>query len=117
MNDSKSPKRLKRIVNKVANTAEDGITEGSQKIISVLIDDAVAWIMSAYEKLKRNQSLKPKYKELQKYIEANNQTIQIGMDKKEIAVMWAMRKLGYTEEKTKEVLDLANKAYLPREER
>ena len=37
------------------------------------------------------------------------------MDKKEIAVMWAMREVGYSEEETKEVLDLANKAYLPKE--
>lgn len=32
------------------------------------------------------------------------------LDKKEIAVMWAMRKLGYTQEQAQEVLDLANKA-------
>lgn len=67
--------------------------------------------------MEKGQSLKPKYKELQNYIEVGNETVQIGMDKKELAVMWAMRELGYSEEKTKEVLDLANKAYLPKEGR
>lgn len=32
------------------------------------------------------------------------------MEKKEIAVMWAMRKLGYSKDMDK-VLDLANQAY------
>jgi Holliday junction resolvasome RuvABC DNA-binding subunit len=37
------------------------------------------------------------------------------MDKKEIAVMWAMKKLGYTEEQMQELLDLANEAYKPKD--
>jgi len=37
------------------------------------------------------------------------------MEKKEIAIMWAMRKLGYSEEQTQQVLDLANKAYQKKE--
>ena len=117
MNHSKDSTRLKRITNDIADSAENSITEAGQKMISVFITDATSWLMSTYEKWKRNYSLKPRYKELQKYIEVNNETIQIGMDKKELAVMWAMRKLGYTEEKTQEVLDLANKAYFPKEKR
>lgn len=86
-------------------------------MISVFISDAASWLMNAYEKLKNGQSLKPKYKELQRYIEESNESVQIGMDKKELAVIWAMRELGYPEEKTQEVLGLANKAYLPKEKR
>lgn len=115
MNNGTDSTRLKRIANGIADSAENSITEAGQKMISALINDATSWLMSTYEKLKKSQSLKPKYEELQKYIEVNNETVQIGMDKKEIAVMWAMRKLGYTGEQTKEVLDLANKAYLPKE--
>ena len=117
MNTGKDSTRLKRITDGLADSAENSITEVGQKMISVFINDAASWLMSMYEKWKKNQSLKPKYKELQSYIEASNESVQIGMDKKEIAVMWAMRKLGYTDEKTQEVLDLANKAYLPKEER
>ena len=117
MNNSKDSTRFKRIINSIADTAESDITKASQKTISLLINDAETWLMSAYEKWKSSRALKPKYEELQKYIEESNETIQLGMDKKELAVMWAMRKLGYTEEKTQEVLDLANKAYLPKEER
>lgn len=117
MNGGNGTNRLKRIGDKVVNTAEEKVSEESQKMVSVFIADTFGGLMNAYEKLKRRWSLKPKYKELQKYIEANNETIQIGMEKKEIAFMWAMRELGYTEEKMQEVLDLANKAYLPKVER
>lgn len=117
MNNSKDSTRLKRIVNGFADSAENSLTEAGNEIIPVLISEAKSWLMGTYEKWKRSRSLKPKYEDLQEYIEANNETIQIGMDKKELAVMWAMRKLGYSEEKMQEVLDLANNAYSPKEKR
>ena len=117
MNNRTDSTRLKRITNGIADSAETSITEAGQKMISVFINDAASWLMSTYKKWKRSQSLKPKFEELQKYIEVSNETVQIGMAKKEIAVMWAMRELGYTEEQTQEVLDFANKAYLPKEKR
>ena len=55
-------------------------------------------------------------KQLQMAIEQHNRTIEIGMEKKEIAVMWAMKKLGYSKEDVDKVLDLANQAYGPKEE-
>ena len=117
MDNSNEATRFKRITNSIADSAERSITENGHKMVSVFINDAAKWLMSSYEKWKKSQSTKPKYEELQKYIEVSNDVIQIGMDKKELAVMWAMRNLGYTEEQTKEVLDLASKAYLPKEER
>lgn len=33
------------------------------------------------------------------------------MEKKEIAIMWAMMKLGYSREETDKILDTANQAY------
>ena len=117
MNSDKNSTRLKRITNEWMDSVENNVTEDGKKMISVFSNDATSWLMNTYEKWKRSQAIKPKYEELQKYVEANNETIQIGMDKKEIAIMWAMRKLGYTQEETQEVLDLANKAYLPKEER
>ena len=117
MSNDKDSVRLKRITNGLADSAENSITEVGQKMISVFINDAASWLMNTYEKWKRTHSLKPKYEELQKYIEVSDETVQIGMDKKELAVMWAMRKLGYTEKQTQEVLDMANKAYLSKKER
>lgn len=108
--------RVKRIGSGLADSVESGVTEAGQKMISVLINDAATWLMGTYEKWKKSRSQKYKYEMLQKYIEISNETIQIGMEKKEIAVMWAMQRLGYSEEKTQEVLDMANKAYLPMEE-
>lgn len=115
-NRNKSP-RLNRITNELADSVENSITKAGKNIISVFISEAESWLLNTYERWKRSRSLQPKYEELQKYIEVSNENVQIGMDKKEIAVMWAMRKLGYTEEQTQEVLDLANKAYLPKEEK
>ena len=117
MDNSNEATRLRRITNSIADSAENSITETAQQMVTVFINDAAKWLMCSYEKWKKSQSTKPQYEELEKYIKASNDTIQIGMDKKEIAVMWAMRKLGYSEEQTKEVLDLAAKAYLPKEER
>ena len=116
MDNSKSSPRLERIKNELADSIETNITETGKSIISALISDAKSWLMCTYEQWKKSHSLKPKYEELQKYIEISNENVQIGMDKKEIAVMWAMRKLGYTQEQTQEVLELANMAYFPKEE-
>lgn len=117
MNNSTDSTRLERITNNIADFAESRLTEAGQKMSSVFINDAESWLMNSYEKWKRSKACNFKYKELQKYVEVSNETIQIGMDKKELAVMWAMRKLGYTQEKIQGVLDLANAAYLPEEKR
>ena len=116
MNDSKNSMRVKRIGAGLADSVESGVAEAGQKMISVVINDAATWVMGTYEKWKTSRSQKYKYEILQKYIDISNETIQIGMEKKEIAVMWAMRRLGYSVEKIQEVLDMANKAYLPMEE-
>ena len=116
MSIGKDSARLKRITNSLADSAENGITEVGQKMISIFINDAASWLMNYYGEWKRSHSLKPKYEELQKYIEASNESVQIGMDKKELAVMWAMQKLGYTKKQTQELLDMANEAYLPKKE-
>lgn len=117
MENSKDSTRLKRMANKFADSMENSFTKVGQKVISSIINDGETWLMSTYEKWKRNQCAKAKFETLQQYIEVNNETTQIGMEKKEIAVMWAMQKLSYSEEQIREVLNLANKAYLPKEER
>lgn len=122
MGVEKDSSRLKRIGESLADTAESGIIEVTQKVITVFISDAGSWVMNRYEQWKNRESGKEKpsntkHKELQKYIDASNESIQIGMEKKEIAVMWAMIKLGYSDEEIQKVLDLANTAYLPKETR
>lgn len=117
MDNNNDSTRLKRISNELVDSAENSFIAVGQRMISAIINDAESWLMQHYEKWKKSRSFEPKYKQLQKYIEVSNDNVQIGMDKKEIAVMWAMRELGYTEEQTQEVLDLANKAYLPKEKR
>lgn len=57
-----------------------------------------------------NKASASKPEDLERHIQTSNENVRIGMEKKEIAIMWAMRKLGYTEDQTSQVLKLANDA-------
>ena len=72
------------------------------------------WLVNLYNSRisnTHNTTALLKLEDLEKRIQLSNENINIGMEKKEIAVMWAMRKLGYTEEETAQVLKAANEAY------
>ena len=112
-NDDNGSTRSKRIFNSLADSTESSVLDAGKEIISVFVDDAKSRIMDTYKNWKNKHFQKPKFEDLDKYIKKSNETIQIGMEKKEISIMWAMKKLGYTEKETQEILDLANKAYLP----
>ncbi len=116
MEDKSVSSRIQRICTQLGDVAEENIGEHGKRAVTVMISDAAIWLMNTYEKIKKNLFPKTKLKNLQEYIEANGKAVQIGMEKKEIAVMWAMRKLGYTEDQTHEILSWANKAYLPKGE-
>ena len=86
MDNRKESPRLNRITNELADSVENSITKAGKNIISVFISEAESWLLNTYERWKRSLSLQPKYEELQKYIEVSSENIQIGMDKKEIAI-------------------------------
>lgn len=49
-----------------------------------------------------------KLQELERSIEIFNEHVEIGMKQEKLAVMWAMRKLGYSTEEIQQVINLAN---------
>ena len=112
MGKSNGTTRMDRIAGELADSAESKLIKSGKEIIDILFDEAQSRLIDAFNKWKARKSSKLKLQELQDYIQASDRMVQIGMDKKEIAVIWAMRELGYTQENIHEVLDLANKAYL-----
>ncbi len=110
--------RRDKIKNSLLDTATDEITNAGNEAVKVVLRDIKDWISDRYKKLKEPKiDPEQELKKLQMMIEQENKTIEIGMEKKEIAVMWAMRKLGYPKEEVDKVLDMANQAYGPKEEK
>lgn len=108
--------RKDKIKNSLLDTATDEITNAGNEAVRVVFRDIKDWISDRYKKFKEPKvDTEEELKQLQISIEQENRTIEIGMKKKEIAVMWAMRKLGYSKEDVDKVLDLANQAYEPKE--
>ena len=105
----------------VVNSMLDAGTEDMQKIgveaTNAVIQEVKEWILNIYNRVKSSSDNDAKItlEDLEMQIKISNETIDIGMKKKEIDIMLAMRKLGYSEEQTQQILDLANKAYQKKE--
>lgn len=86
--------------------------------VRTVLNDIKEWIAARYNEFKapaqNSESPEERLKRLQAELERDNHYISIGMEKKEIAIMWAMMKLGYSREETDKILDTANQAYNPK---
>lgn len=86
--------------------------------VRTVLNDTKDWIAARYNGFKapaqNSESPEERLKILQEELERDNHYISIGMEKKEIAIMWAMMKLGYSREETDKILDTANQAYNPK---
>jgi hypothetical protein len=113
MEKHRSNSRSEKLVNGILDTASDDLQKIGEEATHAVIQYIKDWVINKYSKIKTSSvyEQKIKLKELETHLAISNKTVSIGMEKKEIAIMWAMRKLGYSEEKTKEVLDLAKTAY------
>lgn len=111
--------RLKKIGNSVLDAATEDLEKMGVDATHTVLQYVKDWVINLYQKrVEANNTAKTnglKLEDLERQIKSSNENIKIGMDKKEIAVMWAMRKLGYTEEETQQILELANEAYGKRE--
>lgn len=107
--------RGKRIVDGVLDTGTAELTSMGIDATRLIFQEVREWAINRYKKFKSKADAEVKLEQLQRYIEVSEENVSIGMDKKEIAVMWAMKKLGYTEEQMQELLDLANEAYKPKD--
>ncbi len=109
--------RLKKIIDSALDTGASELETIAIEATHATIQFVKDWIVNRWRKVTTSPTDKSHTEELRALetkIQEHNKPIEIGMEKKEIAVMWAMRKLGYTEEQTQQVLDLANQAYKPK---
>lgn len=112
--DEKSVKsRKETIKNELFDAGANELTEAGKEIIHTVFQDVKEWVREKYNSFKSSSVIdtETELEELEMRITLSNEAVNIGMEKKEIAVMWAMRKLGYSQEETQKVLDKANEAY------
>ncbi|MGN0736473.1 MAG: hypothetical protein ACI4LP_11790 [Anaerovoracaceae bacterium] len=108
--------RKDKLKNSLLDTATNELQNAGNEAIKTVLNDIKDWIKDRYLELKHPRvDTEKELKRLQREINQHNHSIEIGMEKEEIAVMWAMRKLGYSKEDTDKVLNLASKAYNPKE--
>ncbi len=106
--------RLRKIGNKVLDAGAADLEKYAVNATHEVLHQVKDWLVNLYNSRisnTHNTTALLKLEDLEKRIQLSNENINIGMEKKEIAVMWAMRKLGYTEEETAQVLKAANEAY------
>ena len=106
--------RSKKLIDNIVDVTCDELQEIAKEGIHAVINDVKEWVIHRYSSFFKSDSKKDtaqKLKELQNEIAISNTYVEIGMRQKEIAVMWAMKRLGYSEEETQQILDLANGAY------
>jgi len=113
---NKYPRREK-VVNSILDAGVEDIEKIGVEATHAIIHEVKEWIIDRYNKVRSSPIDDPEMtlEDLEMHIKISNENVDIGMRKKEIAIMWAMKRLGYSEEQTQEVLDLANKAYQKRE--
>lgn len=112
----KHPRR-EEVVNSILDAGVEDIKKIGVDATHAIIHEVKEWLIDRYNKVKSGPIDDPKMtlEDLEMRIKISNENVDIGMRKKEIAIMWAMKRLGYSEEQTQEVLDIANKAYQKRE--
>jgi len=109
--------RREKVVNSILDAGVEDIQKIGVEATHAIIHEVKEWVIDKYNKVKSSSVNDPKItlEDLEMRIKISNENVDIGMEKKEIAIMWAMKRLGYSEEQTQEVLDLANNAYQKRD--
>lgn len=113
--------RAERIKNELLDAGADETVLIGKEILHIAFSEAKDWILNYYakikaksEKRKQPQALitvsetpEEKLQKLQNEIDVYNKWSAMGEETKEISVLWAMKKLGYSQEEIQNVLDLA----------
>ena len=109
--------RGKKVLNNILDKGANELQDASGEIIHCIIQELKDWLINIFKKHKNNtdRDVNKELRALENRINISNKSVEIGMQKEEIAVMWAMRKLGYSKEDTEEILNLAKTAYLSKE--
>ena len=117
MDKKRSNTRRSKVANSILDAGAEDMQEIGVEVTHVIIKELKDWIINKYNQVQSisDDDAKIKLEDLEIRIKISNENVDIGMRKKEIAIMWAMDKLGYSEEQTQQVLDLANEAYQKKE--
>jgi hypothetical protein len=114
--DERNNTRREKVFNCILDAGTEDLQKISVEATHAVIQEVKEWVLNRYNRVKSSDNdAKIKLEDLEMKIKISNENVDIGMTKKEIAIMWAMRKLGYSEEQTQQILDLANKAYQKKE--
>lgn len=115
--DERNNSRREKVFNSILDAGAEDIQKIGVEVTHAVIQEVKEWVLNKYNRVKTSSynDARIKLEDLEMQIKISNTNVDIGMEKKEIAIMWAMRKLGYSEEQTQQVLDLANKAYQQKE--
>lgn len=113
--EEKIKSRREKVKDGFYDASTDEAIEAGKEIIHVFVQEIKNSIINRYYSSKSNSDadIKLELNKLEQYISISNENVDIGMSKKELAVMWAMQKLSYGEEEIQQILDLANEAYKP----
>jgi len=111
--DESSNSRREKVTNNILDAGAEEIQKIGEEATHKVLQDIKEWVFNKYNKAKSssNDIQKVTLEGLEREIKISNEYVDVGMKKKEIAIMWAMRKQGYSEEETRQILDIANKAY------
>lgn len=102
--------RSEKMVSEILDSGFDELTKVGIEAGRALIQEVKAWGIKKYQEIKSkpDANAKAKLENLQRYIDMSNSFIEIGMEKKEIDFMWAMKKLGYSKEEIEKIVEAAN---------
>lgn len=107
MDEKRNNARREKVVNSILDAGVEDIQKKGVEATHAIIQEVKEWVINKYSKVKSSSDDdgKIKLEDLEMRIKISNENVDIGMEKKEIAIMWSMRKLGYSEEQTQQALN------------
>jgi hypothetical protein len=110
MNEKDKKGRVQNMIDGILDAAVKELEGLGVEAVSVVIREVKEWGINKYNQLTLPSDNEPQMtlEDLQHYLDKHNEIVEIGVEQEKIAIMWAMKKLGYNEEQIQEVINLAN---------
>lgn len=111
MNEKDKESRISNMISNILDSAANELEGLGMEAINIIFQDVKEWVINKYNQFKSDSKndAQVKLQELERSIEIFNEHVEIvGMKQEELAVMWAMGKLGYSTEEIQQVINLAN---------
>lgn len=110
MDKKENDTRVKKLVNCILDAGFEEITKLSIEATYAFIQAVKEWVINKYNEVKSSSDndAKVTLEDLERHIKMVNENEEIGIRRKEIDIMYAMQKLGYSEEQIQQVVGLAN---------